>query len=141
MPSGSRVLLIGTTTTIQSGAYQAALQVKRAHVEEYILRTLAKEIEEGATEEKIYEIIKPCLLLAKVSSATHLLYGCTHYPLVHSIFKRCARDMGWKGVFIDPAVFVKEEVKQWGLEGDMETIFKSSKMTEVFRQKIAEFSA
>ncbi len=131
--SDSKVLVIGTRATIVSGAYQEVLNEKNVPVEEYIFKTLAGLIEQGVSEDEVYDVVLVGMMHAKELGVTHIVYGCTHYPLIDTVFRRCAEDIEWNGDFIDPAKYVAEAVSQWNLEGERNTFFEASEVTEPFR--------
>lgn len=135
--SGREVtLVIGTHATIQSGAYQSMLQNKSVLFYEYEFPSLAGAIEDGESDVTLVTMIKPALLYAKMVHATHILYGCTHYPLVHDLFLETANEVDWKGFFIDPAQYVARAVDAWRLCGTDDIVFETSKETEVFKKMI-----
>lgn len=134
-----KVLVIATAATIRSGAYQDELIRKRAVVFEYIYYDLALAIETNATREELLLIIEKGVVYAKEINATHVLYACTHYPLVHELFLAAQEKVGWKGDFIDPAVYVAEEVEKWKLEGKRKFYPYSSKDTPAFINQIIKF--
>jgi glutamate racemase len=129
---GDVVLVVGTQVTIESGAYQETLTEKQIPVREYVFKTLAGLIEREASRDDLYEVIELGILYAKKVGATHLVYGCTHYPLVDEIFKHCAKKNGWSGAFVDPACYVGEAVAKWNLLGARETFFEASEVTTPF---------
>ncbi len=135
LPKDSKVLVFGTKATISSGAYQEVLNEKKIQTDEYIFKTLAGLIEkkEEISDGEIQDMVLVGMLYAKDVGATHVLYGCTHYPLVDNIFKKCAKKIEWDGVFIDPAVYVGDVVAKWNLEGKKNTFFEASEVTEEFR--------
>lgn len=133
-PANARMVIIGTQATVNSGAYQDVLKKKKINSYDYFFKTLAGSIETGESEENMYKIIKPMIMFAKKVKATHILYGCTHYPLIDYLFKRCADDMNWKGSFVDPSLYVVEAVSVWGLKGGKNIDFQTSKKTKIFVQ-------
>ncbi|MFA5131717.1 MAG: aspartate/glutamate racemase family protein [Candidatus Paceibacterota bacterium] len=139
VPNDSRILVIGTQATITSQIYQTHLRGTVAAVFEYAPRTLAGSIESNIDEESLYAEILPVVIYAKEVGATHLLYGCTHYPLVHNVFVRAATTAGWEGKYIDPALYVAQAVSEWGLEGEGKAAFETSKDTEVFTKFASEY--
>ncbi len=135
LPTDSKVVVFGTKATIFSGAYQEVLSGNNIQVEEYIFKTLAGLIEkkEEVDENEIREIVLSGVMYAKEVEATHVLYGCTHYPLIDDIFKKSAKSIDWGGTFIDPAIYVGMAVSDWKLDGRKNTFFEASEVTEEFR--------
>ena len=120
-----KVLVIATDATIRSGAYQEELIRKGVAVFEYAYKDLAQAIERNATRDELLTMIEVSIIYAQEVRATHVLYGCTHYPLVHELFLVVQEKVGWKGDFVDPANYVAEEVKK--LEKDIKLIKKINK--------------
>jgi glutamate racemase len=128
---GSRVLIIGTKATITSHIYQDILQTKCVYFDVFVPRTLAGDIEQGdgdAVTSDIDEILE----YAKTMSATHILYACTHYPLVHDLFLEETHAKNLSCIYIDPAQYVAELVRMWDIEGDRRNECVTSKETDVF---------
>lgn len=128
------VLLIGTHATITSNEYQNILSEKRSKVSDYIFKTLAGLIEKEVSVYDLEEVVMSGLQYAKEVGATHILYGCTHYPLIDDVFRDCAKKIGWKGEFVDPSLYVGQAVTLWNLVGNKETFFETSEITPVFKE-------
>jgi glutamate racemase len=133
------VLLIATKATIRSGAYQEVLHEKHVPVFEYAYQDLALAIEVNAPSDELLHLAEKSVLYAQEIGATHIVYGCTHYPLIHELFLKAQEKVGWKGHFIDPAIYVGEEVKKWKLEGKRKFYPYSSKDTPAFIHNIIKF--
>ena len=131
-PEGSRVVVAATQATITSGEYQTTLKEKGYKQFTYTFPSLAKKIEDSITGAHLRKDVMESIMLAKFFDATHFVYGCTHYPLVSNVFESCAKEIGWNGIFIDPARYVVEEVALWNIEGESELTCEASKETEVF---------
>ena len=84
-------------------------------------------------------IVKRGVQCAKEVGATSILYACTHYPLVHSLFLQASEEFSWDGQFINPAEFVALEVKKWKVTGDYRFTPYTSKDTAVFIKNIVKF--
>jgi glutamate racemase len=133
-PSEASVMVAATHATIASGEYERALlgNVQEIHV--YPFETLAGMIERSENEDTLSSVIDECLQKAKELRVTHIVYGCTHYPLVDGLFKSSAQKFEWNGTFIDPAVYVAQEVAAWNVEGKRELECETSKETDAFRR-------
>ncbi len=130
-PLDSRVVIVGTKATIESKVYQSILSSKGATFTTYTPVMLAGEIENNASIE-ISRSIEGVIAHAIVSKATHILYACTHYPLVDAFFKEEALKQGWQGSFIDPSIQIALAVSEWNLSGSRTIEFRTSKETEMF---------
>lgn len=128
---GSNVLIVGTRATISSGVYQEIIFSKARDFDVFVPIDLAEAIEKD-NQEQIKKDVVDILNYAKEINATHILYACTHYPLIHDEFVKSNNKIGWEGVFIDPSIYVAKVVSGWNIEGNKEIIFQSSKNTGVF---------
>lgn len=136
---GDKVLVVATLATIRSGAYQKFLNDKKAVTFEYVFKDLALAIENNASREEFLAIIEKGVVYAQHVGAHYILYGCTHYPLIHGLFLIAKEKVGWEGQFIDPAIYVAEEVKKWGIKGTKKFCPYSSKDTPAFINNIIQF--
>ncbi len=134
---GEKVLVIATGATLRSGVYQEVLSKKGVTVFEYSYKELAGAIENSATHEELLQIILPGIVYAHEVGATRIVYGCTHYPLAHRIFLYAQKNCEWKGEFIDPAIYVAEEIKKWDVQGTRKFCPYSSKDTPAFIKNVA----
>lgn len=134
-----KVLVLATCATIRSGMYQEVLTRKGVSVFEYAFSQLAFAIENNATREELLAIIKKGMMYAQEVRATHIVYACTHYPLVHGLFVIAQEEVGWKGEYINPAVYVSKEMRKWKLEGERKFYPYSSKDTAVFIKNVIQF--
>jgi glutamate racemase len=130
-PAESKVLIVGTKATIESGVYQDILTSKGVEVAIYIPATLAGEIEKNMTRD-IMKSIDGVIEYAFSSKATHVVYACTHYPLVDVLFKEQAHKKQWQGIFVDPSVQMAVTISRWNISGSRKIEFKTSKETDMF---------
>jgi glutamate racemase len=138
-PPDATVLIIATKATIRSGAYQEVLQNKGLEVLTFIYEDLAGAIESNASREELLRIIESSIVYAKEHNVTHIVYGCTHYPLAERLFNEVKEKFTWDGEFIDPAVYVAQEIKSWNLSGDGSFVPYSSKDTPAFINNVIKF--
>lgn len=134
-----KVLVIATVATIRSGAYQEAITKKGVKVFDFAYDDLALRIESNERGEEIYNTVEKSVRYAASVGATHILYGCTHYPLLHELFLEAQEKIKWEGTFIDPAVYVAEVVKKWELQGERKFIPHTSKDTPAFIGNVIKF--
>lgn len=133
-----KVLVMATVATIRSGIYQEVLSAKGVAVFEYAYKDLAGLIETNAKREDILTLIEEGMKYAVEVSATHIVYGCTHYPLVHGLYLEVKEKLGWNGEFIDPAAYVAQVVASWNLEGEKKFYPHASKDTPAFINNIIQ---
>jgi glutamate racemase len=128
----NRVLVIATQATIRSKVYEDVIKSKGASPFSYAFSDLAFHIESNASQEELLKVIEKSIHYAVEVSATHIVYGCTHYPLVHDLFMLSKEKFGWNGDFIDPSMYVAEDIKKWNLQGERKFYPYSSKDTPTF---------
>jgi glutamate racemase len=136
--TNDRVLVFATTATIRSGIYQHGIEAKGAEAFSCVFKDLAFAIENNSTREELLEIIKKGMMYAKEIEATHIVYGCTHYPLIHGLFLIVKEEVRWSGEFINPALYVEKEVRKWNLQGNRKFYPYTSKDTAVFIKNIVQ---
>lgn len=135
----AKVLLVATHATIRSGVYQDVLEKYGVTCFEYEYTDLALAIEKNAKEEELVAIIIEGMKYAQEKNVTHVVYGCTHYPLIHELFLIAGKKVGWKGEYVDPASYVAMEVKEWSLQGERNFSPHSSKDTPAFIKNMIAF--
>ena len=105
-----RLGVIGTTATINSGAYKKELEKLRDDLEifEQACPLLVPLAEEGLTDKpETRMILKKYLRSLKVKEVDTLILGCTHYPL---LIKDISRIMGKNVKIVNPAEVVAEKL-------------------------------
>jgi glutamate racemase len=115
-----KIGVIGTEATIASGAYTRAIQKLRPRAEIYTRACplLVPLVEEGWTDNDVAErTVAYYLESLKASGIDTLLLGCTHYPLLRTMF---ARVLGPRVKIVDSATAtataVRARLKALGLE-------------------------
>jgi len=107
-----RVGIIGTRTTIASGAYEAEIKSlsPKIHVYSAACPLFVPLAEEGWTENEVAYLAAKEYLCGLVDKGVDtLLLGCTHYPLLKKVI---AETMGFDVNIVDSAVPVATEVKE-----------------------------
>ena len=137
--SDASVLIIATAATIRSGAYQKVLTQKGVTSHTFIYEDLAHAIESNTSRKELLSIVERSIVFADSIKATHIVYGCTHYPLISTLFEEVKEQIHWLGEFIDPAIYVAEEVKKWNLKGESSFVPYSSKDTPAFIKNVITF--
>ncbi len=103
--SQEKVFLLATEATIRSGAYRELLIPIVSTYRELALPNLAGALEKGDSS-----LVSSALeILPGAGDGETLFLGCTHFPLREAeiLAKTCAHTT------IDPAIFVREEIKGW----------------------------
>lgn len=129
------ILLLATEATIQSGIYQNGFKIVGKNITTLPCPQLAAAIEFGKSEKDIEKIIRQYLTDKNLTNIEMVVLGCTHYPLVTSLFKKV---LGGHNVEIyDPAVAVADEVvKRMAEAGAGMTKFLITKDSQFFRDRI-----
>jgi len=110
VPEG-KVAILGTRATITSGIYQHQILSSRPHLELFPISCplLVPLVEEGYVEHPmstlvVQEYVRPL----KSRGINAVLLGCTHYPLLQSIFQN---ELGSEVTLIDPAIACAEKTR------------------------------
>lgn len=109
--SSSKIGIIGTKGTINSGIYTRKINAKNTDLEVRSLATplLAAMIEEGFIEGKISDaIIHNYLNHNELKGINQLILACTHYPLIQNLIEHFYED---KVEIIDSASQVAKHIK------------------------------
>lgn len=87
-----KILVIGTEATVSSHAYRKALEARGMEAREKACPLLVPLVEEGWIEHGVTEQVARIYLAEAFSDgfekADTLVLGCTHYPLLKSLFER-----------------------------------------------------
>jgi len=103
LPSSSRVAILGTTRTIQSGFYQEELTALGFQVFPVACPSLAPLIEQGIFEGSLLEEkIRLDLGVVVGEKIDAVLFVCTHYPLIQSAFKKV---LGSDLIYLDASYY------------------------------------
>lgn len=87
-----KILVIGTEATVSSHAYRKALEGRGMEAREKACPLLVPLVEEGWVEHDVTEQVARIYLAEAFTDgfekADTLVLGCTHYPLLKSLFER-----------------------------------------------------
>ncbi len=132
---GARVLIAATRATIDSFAYQQGLALVGNEADGVAIPELVELIESGAPEAQQYHAVRRALEPYRDGSFTHLVLGCTHFPLVRDIFERVLGDLGRAMTLVDPAEAVADAVTgSFDINGQGTTRFILSEPSAVFER-------
>jgi glutamate racemase len=130
----ARVLVLATAATIESHVYQDGFRVLGVEADGVAVPELVSLIEAGAVSEKLYSTIDRTIRSAWNTEYTHLVLGCTHFPLVRDVFEEVVHDIAPNVAIVDPAdAVVKSVVSRFDTTGKGSTRFLLSKESDVFR--------
>ncbi|MDD5109937.1 MAG: glutamate racemase [Patescibacteria group bacterium] len=109
----SRIGVVGTRSTVASGAYQREITVlnPKAHITQAACPLLVPLIEEGwGNRPETKKILRQYLRPLKRARVDTLVLGCTHYPMLRKEF---AAVMGHACQVPDPAEVVAEKLADY----------------------------
>ncbi len=116
-----RLGIIGTSATINSGAYKKAVINLDNGIEVFqkacpLFVPLVEEGQEWWDNDITLKVAEKYLLPLKTTGVDTLVMGCTHYPLLYSIISKV---MGERVTLVNSAIEVARVVKRTVLEMDM----------------------
>ncbi len=136
--AGERVLLCATPATISSGIYQNGFRMIGKELTAVAIPELAGAIEFGAAKKELERIITHAFAAVSLASFDMLILGCTHYPLIASVFKQV---LGNRIHFFNPAEAVAARVERHfysHVVGTGKLNFVITKDSPVFRERVAK---
>ena len=102
--------LVATKFTVESGMYEALLRERQPDMKVfgYGSKDLAMMIDSGDLASKaIYDEVGQIVQALTAQPISHIILGCTHYPIVTDVFVKAAPHIN----FLNPAVFQTEKAK------------------------------
>jgi glutamate racemase len=127
------VLVLATRATIESRVYQEGFHMLGVEADGIAIPELVSCIETGAKPDALAHTIRSALQNHPKRSYTHVVLGCTHYPLVRDVFEAVLSDLGFSAIIVDPAVPVVETAfERFDTNGSGTTIFQTSSQSAVF---------
>ena len=89
-----KIGVIATPATVKTGRYQSIIKEINKDVEVYAAgcEKLTGYAEAGrfdADDQEVYEYVNDCLKPLKEAGIDTLILGCTHYPLLTAVIKKC----------------------------------------------------
>jgi glutamate racemase len=143
IPHHAHVLVCATSATVRSGMYAHMLHdVGIAQVSSVALQGLVDAIEQNDIRSGT-QIIETHLKHIH-TPPSHLLFGCTHYPLFADAFTVVAKQLHWHDVhFIDPAHYVAEDVRAraWDIPRNGITRYSIDGGSDAFHARVAHIFA
>ncbi len=130
----ARVLVVATRATVNSNVYQDGFRMIGIEAEGVAIPELVQEIEGGALVDEMRKTIENVLRPHINSGFTHLLLGCTHFPLVRNVFDDIIHHLGMHVEVVDPAhAVVKTILARFDTMGTGRTHFVLSEESDIFR--------
>lgn len=106
----AKVLVVATRATIRSRAYQEGFHMVGVHADGLELPDLVPLIEGEGSREVMVNMVRTALEPYREGTYSHLLMGCTHFPLVREVFASALADLGMSAVLVDPADAVADAI-------------------------------
>lgn len=133
--SGARVLVLATRATVESGVYRESFRMVGVEAQCVAVPDLVPLIEAGAGKEAVRAEIDAAVRPHASSEFTHVVLGCTHFPLVRGVFEEVMRACDLHASVFDPADAVADVVcAQFDTAGSGVTRIIISKESAVFRR-------
>lgn len=127
------VLVAATEATVRSGIYEHAFRKQGLTVEMIACPELAFAIECGKSKDDISRIIQPVIEKAIEIKAKTLVFGCTQYPFIKSVFAKAFQSHQFSIDLFDPSDSVaREAISMCEIIGKGLNTFFVSKHSEVF---------
>jgi glutamate racemase len=108
----AEVLVLATKATIESGIYQNGLRMTGVSSQGVALSGLVERIETNASRGEMLEHVRTLVTPHMHENITHVVLGCTHFPLIRDIFEEVFEDVGLRASVVDPAHAVVDVLKQ-----------------------------
>jgi len=129
----ARVLICATQATVDSRVYQDGFAMLGVPAVAVAIPELVGLIETGADQQALRSCISSALAQYTGAEYTHIVLGCTHYPLVRRQFLESVRDAHITGELVDPACVVADAAcERFDTQGTGATRFILSQQTDVF---------
>jgi glutamate racemase len=104
------ILVLATRATILSEIYQRAFLSVNINAIGLPLPDLVTLIEHGGSRDAMFAMIHQALISQKEQRYSHIILGCTHFPLVREVFEEVLVSLRIHAELIDPAEAVAQAV-------------------------------
>jgi glutamate racemase len=133
---GARVLLLATPPTVASEMYAQALH-GLVDVDQLPISSLAGAIETGESEAAMRAHIRRAFFERRGEKYDIVVLGCTHFPLIRSIFEEELAAMFGRVHIVDPAEAVAAvAAREFDLYGSGQSYFYLSDESQTFRRRV-----
>jgi glutamate racemase len=129
----ARVLILATKATIESRIYQDEFQKIGIEAFGVAIPELVSLIEGSGDRAGMQEIVGKALSVSLTNEYTHVILGCTHFPLIRDVFEEALAPLESKVILVDPAESVARTViTHFDTSGEGSTRFLVSARSPVF---------
>lgn len=124
------VLVLATSATVQSHAYQVQCAARGLHATEKACPLLVPLVEEGWIDHSVTREVLRIYLQEALSTCSPeaVLLGCTHYPLIAPAIEATLRDLGSQAEVIDSArataIAIERTIRLSGVASTAEASFQ-----------------
>lgn len=137
----AQAIVLATPATARSRMYERIGEANGIHIETIACPELAEFIERDGAAKHVTGCIEDALKEVP-SNIRHMLFGCTHYPLVRMSFEEAARRLERDIIFHDPADAVADAaLALHGKEGSGRLRVESTKPLPAFERRAAALRA
>ncbi|HZJ87262.1 MAG TPA: aspartate/glutamate racemase family protein [Erysipelothrix sp.] len=124
------IAVVATTATVSTLAYTQGFNERfKGNVEERAMKDLAIAIETLASEDIINDMIEETM--STLDNPSHIILGCTHYPLVKSQFEKVSN-----ATLVDSILPIRNFIKNNYKKTDGNKRIVTTKDAKVFQQQI-----
>ncbi len=135
-------LVLATRATVESAVYQSGFNALGIQASAIAIPDLVQHIESGAPVTTLHDTIRTALTPLAGMSYTHIVLGCTHFPLIRGVFEAVFNELGIDAILVDPAESVVDTVEQrFTLTGAGGTFVHTSKQSSIFTGYLHEYAA
>lgn len=129
----ARILVLATCATIESGMYQEGFAMIGVTADGLAFPDLAYRIEHGADSAEMFEVIVKAIAPYASVGYTHMLLGCTHFPLIFNLFEEACTQLHISAEIVNPANAVADTVvSRFDIQGTARTNLIVSQESAVF---------
>lgn len=135
-----KVLVVATRATIESGVYERGLSEQGVLSTGLALPRLVECIERGEEIGTIMAMLRKALAPYCTREYTHLVLGCTHFPIVEEVFTATLEHHNADMCIVNPATAVTEAIcERFCVAGSGTTRFIISKRSNIFERYVRQF--
>jgi glutamate racemase len=133
------VLVLATQATTDSKVYTDGFSMLGIPAEGVAIPELVSLIESGAPKTALLRVIQKALQGYTGKPYTHVVLGCTHYPLIRDLFEEALSSFSMTALVVDPAVPVAESAAtRFNIRGTGSVSYITSTESSIFTQFIDE---
>jgi glutamate racemase len=134
-----KISVVATPATVQSGMYANDFAEKNMPVNMLSIPSLAKLIESDAPVDAYRQVLTPAIREIINLQTDILVLGCTHYPLIESLFTELLIASSKPIRIFNPAASVASAaLMKHGTHGQGRTLVFTSQLTDNFHNRVKQ---